>query len=234
MTLPILLVPGLACTPEVWAGQLTALWSRGPVTVANHTVGTSIGDIARHILEAAPPRFALAGISMGGYIAFEIWRQAPERVRGLGLVDTSARADSAEATERRRAAMGLARDGKYAQVVAAGFPLIVHPDHVEVPALKALHTRMSLGVGAETYLRQQEAIIARADSRADLPNIQVPSVVIVGDRDALTPPELSEEMARGLPDAQLAVIGRAGHMALAEQPEAVNAVLLSWLDRLGG
>ena len=119
-------------------------------------------------------------------------------------------------------------------MVAAGFPLIVHPDHVEDPSLKALHTRMSLGVGAETYLRQQEAIIARADSRPDLPNIRVPSVVIVGDRDALTPPELSEEMARGLPDAQLAVIGRAGHMALAEQPDAVNAVLLSWLDRLGG
>lgn len=233
MTLPILLVPGLICTAEVWGAVLPALWSRGPVTIANHTVGASMTEIARSILDAAPPRFALGGVSMGGYIAFEIWRLAPERVRGLALADTSARADTPDVTQRRRDGMALARQGKFSQVVAAPFPVLVHPDHVADPGLFATHTRMGLAIGAQTYLQQQEAIIARPDSRPDLPRITVPTVVLVGDSDALTPPELSQEMAAGIPDATLVTIPRAGHMALIEQPEAVAAALLGWLDRIG-
>ncbi|WP_421759844.1 alpha/beta fold hydrolase [Devosia sp.] len=232
MTLPILLIPGLNCTSEVWASQTPALWSRGPVTIANHTIGSSISEIAANILAAAPPSFALGGISMGGYIAFEVWRQAPQRVRGLALVDTSARPDTPEATERRRAAMALAGQGKFAQVIAAAFPLAVHPDNVENAAMKALHTRMGLAIGLETYLRQQQAIIGRPDSRPDFGAIEVPTIVLVGDKDAITPPEVAQEMADGIRGAALTTIPNAGHMALVEQPEAVNAALLSWLDGL--
>lgn len=233
MTLPILLVPGLSCTPEIWAQQIVPLWSRGPVSVANHTRGTSIAEIAAAILADAPPRFALAGISMGGYIAFEIWRQASQRVLGLAFVDTSARPDSTEATERRRAAMALARAGKQPQVIANAFGFAVHPDHQDDARLRALHTRMALSVGVETYLRQQEAIIARPDSRPDLAGIAVPTAVIVGERDLLTPPELSQEIAAGIPGAHLSVIAGAGHMSLVEQPDATSAALLAWLDRAG-
>ena len=232
MTLPILLVPGLTCTAEIWSHQVTPLWSRGPVTVAHHTEDTSIAAIARSILAGAPPRFALGGISMGGYIAFEIWRRAPERVLGLAFVDTSSRADAPETTERRRAAMALAREGKYAQVVANAFPFAVHPDHQNNATLRALHTRMSLSVGVDVYLRQQEAIIGRRDSRPDLTTIAVPTTVIVGERDLLTPPDLAKEIAGGIPGATLVSIPGAGHMAVAERPDAVNAALLAWLDRV--
>jgi pimeloyl-ACP methyl ester carboxylesterase len=232
MTLPILLIPGLNCTSEVWAAQTPALWSRGPVTIANHTIGANVREIAANILAVAPPNFALGGISMGGYIAFEVWRQAPQRVRGLALVDTSARPDTPDSTERRRAAMALAGQGKFAQVIATTFPLAVHPDNADNTVLKALHTRMGLAIGVETYLRQQEAIIGRPDSRPDFSAINVPTLVVVGDKDAITPPEVASEMADGIGGARLITIPNAGHMALAEQPEAVNAALLGWLDSL--
>lgn len=232
MALPILLVPGLTCTAEIWSNQIVPLWSRGPVTVAHHTEGESIAEIARAILHAAPPRFALGGISMGGYIAFEIWRQAPERVMGLAFVDTSSRADAPETTERRRVAMALARDGKYGQVVANAFVFAVHPNHQNDAVLKGLHTRMALSVGVKVYLRQQEAIIRRADSRPDLAGINVPTTVIVGERDLLTPPDLAKEIADGIPGASLVSIADSGHIAVVERPEAVNAALLAWLDRV--
>ena len=230
--LPILLLPGLGCTAEIWSAQLPQLWGRGPVTIADHTGGDSIAAIAAAILATAPPRFALAGISMGGYLAFEIWRQARARVLGLALVDTSARPDTPEATERRRAAIALAEAGRFELALSQSFPTAVHPDHVQDAALKALHLRMNRATGVPAWRRQQQAIIGRVDSRPDLPGIDVPSLVLVGDADALTPPELSHEMAAALPDGQLVTIPQAGHLALAEQPETTTAALLAWLHRV--
>ena len=232
MTIPTLLVPGLGCTAEIWSGQLNGLWSRGPVAIANHLGGDSVAKMAGNILAAAPPHFALAGISMGGYIAFEIWRQAPERVRGLALVDTQARPDSPEATAKRRDAVALAQSGKFRQVLLNAFPLAVHPDHVESEPLRDLHLRMSLANGVETYADHQQAIISRPDSRPDLATIPVPTTILVGEGDRLTPPELSREMAEAIPSATLELIAQAGHLTLAEQPEATTLALLRWLDRL--
>src|ERR1700741_207866 len=112
-TMPILLVPGLVSSPRIFAPVVPAMWRFGPVTVANHKRDDSIGAIARRILAEAPPRFALAGHSMGGYIAFEIMRQGPQRVAKLALINTQARPDSPEATERRRGMMLRAKAGEY-------------------------------------------------------------------------------------------------------------------------
>lgn len=233
MTIPTVLVPGLGCTSEIWSGQVAGLWSRGPVAIANHLVGDTVAEMAASILAAAPERFALAGISMGGYIALELWRQAPERVRGLALVDTQARPDSPEATAKRRDAVALAEAGKFRQVLLNAFPLAVHPEHVDSEPLRALHLRMSLANGVEAYGRHQQAIITRPDSRPDLTTITVPTTIIVGEGDRLTPPELAREMAEAIPGASLELIAAAGHLALAEQPGATTAALLRWLDRLG-
>lgn len=233
MTIPTLLIPGLGCTSEIWSGQLAALWTRGPVTIADHTRGTSIGSIAAGILETAPPSFALAGISMGGYISFEILRRAPGRVRGLALVDTQASPDTPEATAKRRDAIALVEAGKFGQVLTNAFPLAVHPDHVEDAALKDLHRRMSLANGDDVYVAHQQAIIGRPDSRPDLARIAVPTTVVVGIEDRLTPPALSRAMAAAIPHATLEIIEDAGHLALAEQPDASANALLRWLDRIG-
>src|SRR6201989_3610612 len=126
-SMPILLVPGLVSSPRIFSPVVPALWRFGPVTVANHIRDDNMGAIARRILAEAPPRFALAGHSMGGYIAFEIMRQAPERVARLALINTQARADTAEATERRRGMMARAKSGGLHEVIDELFPGFVHP-----------------------------------------------------------------------------------------------------------
>ena len=226
--LPFLLIPGLNSTPDVFRHLVPALWPLGPVTVANHTEGDGIGGIAAGILRDAPPRFALLGFSMGGYLAFEILRRAPERVTKLCLLDTTARPDSPEATAKRRDRIGIARNGGFAKTLDGAFDDAVHPDHRGRADLRALSKGMSLAVGAQTYMRHQEAIIARPDSRPALAKIAVPTAIIVGDSDKITPPEAAYEMADAVPGATLTVIERAGHMALLEQPEAVTGAVVAW------
>lgn len=226
---PILLVPGLVCTAEVFAPQAAALWPYGAVTIASTLEGGSIHDIAAAILADAPPRFALAGISMGGYISFEILRQAPERVLKLALLDTSARPDAPEQTAARRAAMERARNGEFAALLEEFTTSFMHPSHRADAALLDINVRMGLTVGIDGFIRQTEAIIGRIDSRPSLPAIAVPTLVLVGDADPLTPIELSREIVAGIPQARLAVIDECGHGSTLEQPEAVNRHLVDWI-----
>src|ERR1700751_1544060 len=163
--LPIVPSPGLTCSARLYADQIPALWRFGPVTVAAHTRDDSMTAIARGILAVAPPRFALAGLSMGGYIAFEIMRQAPERVAKLALLDTGARADMPEMTERRHALMTMAKDGRYGEIPDLAFPLYVHRARRGDEGLKRVVRAMAEETGLEGFLRQQQAIISRPDSR---------------------------------------------------------------------
>ena len=229
--LPIVLVPGLICTAEAFAPQILALWPFGPVTIASTLEGDSMAAIAANILATAPPRFALGGISMGGYLCFEILRQAPERVMKLALMDTTARPDAPEQTANRRARVARARNGDYEAMLDELFPALVHPSRQADTALADLHRRGGLVVGVEGFARQQEAIIARPDSRPTLGAIRQPTLVIVGDSDLLTPPELAREMATAITGAQLVVIPSCGHMSTCEQPDTVNAALIAWLQR---
>ncbi|MEO8883068.1 MAG: alpha/beta hydrolase [Devosia sp.] len=228
--LPILLVPGLVCTAEVFAPQIPVLWSFGPVTIANTLEGDSMAAIAANILATAPPHFALGGISMGGYLCFEILRQAPERVVKLALLDTSARPDLPEQSERRRGLVVRARAGEYETMLNELFPGLVHPDHKDDAALQALNIRMSFAIGVEGFARQQEAIINRPDSRPRLSWITQKTLVLVGDADMLTPPELAREMAAGIPTSRLVVVPDSGHMSTWEQADRVNAALVEWLQ----
>ncbi len=223
-----LLVPGLNCDARVYAGVAATLWPFGPVTIANHCAGDSMAAIATAILASAPPRFALAGFSMGGYIAFEILRQAPERVLKLCLLDTAAAPDSPEATENRQRRIALARGGKFGAVVEQSFPASVHPHNANNPDLYSIHRAMAEANGPDVYVRQQEAIIRRPDSRPDLAGIAVQTLVLVGEGDQITPPAAAEEMHDAIAGSRLATIPRAGHLALLEQPEPVHAALREW------
>lgn len=228
-TLPVLLIPGLLCTDELFAPQRAALSPHRPVLVADHRGAASDDVIAAQILATAPRRFALAGLSMGGYLALSIVRQAPDRVERLALLDTSARPDPAAATERRSALMQLARSGHFHEVADIHFPSFVHKDRSGDAMLKAIVRRMAADTGAEAYIRQQTAIAARPDRREMLPSIRCPTLVLVGDADELTPPDLSKELAAAIPDARLAVIAACGHLSTLEQPTAVSAELSHWL-----
>jgi pimeloyl-ACP methyl ester carboxylesterase len=229
-SLPILLIPGLDCSARLYAVQIPALWRFGPVMVAAHTRDDTVSAIAQRILADAPPRFALAGLSMGGYIAFEIIRQAPERVDRLALLNTNARDDSPEAQEKRRANIALAESGRFDEAIELVWPMLVHPDRHNDALLKQIHVAMCHDVGAEAYVRQQRAILARADSRPLLGSIRSPTLVLVGEQDELTPPFLSEEMAAGISGAKLVKVPHCGHLSTLEQPDAVNAALVEWMS----
>ena len=226
---PTVLIPGLTCSARLYADQIPALWRFGPVTVADHTRDDSMAAIARRILVAAPPRFALAGLSMGGYIAFEIMRQAPERVVKLALLDTGARAEAPEQTERRKVVIALAKSGRYDEVPEIAFPIYVHPNRHNDQALKQTVRMMAAETGVEAFLRQQQAIIGRPDSRPGLAGIKCPTLVLVGDGDEATPPELAREIAGAIVGARLAVIPECGHLSTLEQPERVTAALIDWM-----
>lgn len=226
---PIVLVPGLLCTDEVFAPQIPALWPHGPVMVASTLEGVTIAEMAASILAAAPPRFALAGISMGGYIAFEILRQAPERILKLALLSTSARPDTPEIMVQRRTLLAAARAGDFGALLDSTFRAILHPNHAGDPSLAAVNRRMGLAIGVDGLVRQTEAVIGRVDSRPDLAAIAVPTLVLVGDKDPLAPPDRSEEMAAAIPGARLVIVPDCGHGSTLEQPVAVNHALVEWI-----
>lgn len=225
----LLLLPGLLCDARLWRDPLALLGESVSAQVADLTLDDTLQAMARRTLAAAPPRFALAGLSMGGYVALEILRQAPERVTRLALFDTSARPDSPEAARRRRALMALSRTGQFRGVTPRLLPSLLHPEAVEGPLGHEVRA-MADRVGHEAFLRQQLAILHRPDSRPMLSGITVPTLVAVGEQDILTPPELSEEMAAAIPGARLARIPRSGHLPTMEQPQHSAALMREWLD----
>jgi len=227
--MPVVLVPGLLCTAEVFAPQIPALWPYGPVTVASTLEGATIAELASRILAAAPPRFALAGLSMGGYICLEITRLAPQRVARLALLDTSARPDTTEQAKDRRALVDKVRSGDAEAILVGALTSILHPAHQHDAALRAINRRMARTIGVEGFARQTEAIISRVDSRPGLAAISAPTLVLVGDQDPLTPPALAEELAGAIAGSRLVVVPECGHGSTLEQPGAVNQALVEWL-----
>jgi pimeloyl-ACP methyl ester carboxylesterase len=228
--IPIVLIPGLSCSARLYAEQIPHLWRLGPVTIADHTRDDSMSAMARRILASAPPRFALIGLSMGGYISFEILRQSPARVAQLALLDTSPLPDSPEQSAARRAQIALARSGRLDDVFDASFPRLVHPDHRADRRLRELLHRMACEVGIDGFVNQQTANMARADSRPGLGAIRCPALVLVGDRDELTPPGRAAEMAEAIPGARLIEVPGSGHCSPLEQPEFVTRALLEFLQ----
>lgn len=230
MSDPVLLfLPGLLCDGRLWRDQVAALTGVA-CHVADLTHDESIGAMATRALRAVPgdAPLAVCGLSMGGYVAFEIMRQAPARVARLALFDTSARPDTPEQTRRRRALLALSESGMFRGVTPRLLPQLLAPTNLQGP-LGAEVMAMAERVGRPAFHRQQRAIMHRADSRPDLGTIAVPTLVAVGEEDALTPPHLAEEMASGIPGARLARIQGAGHLPSMETPAAVTELLRDWL-----
>jgi pimeloyl-ACP methyl ester carboxylesterase len=228
--LPIVLVPGLLCSARLYTPQIEALWPFGSISVADHLRDDSMVAIAERILANAPPRFALAGLSMGGYIAFAMLRLAPERIARVALLDTSARPDTAEQTAGREQFIAMAHAGKLDDVVAMLAPRFIHRNRASDEALKRTIRAMAADTGADAFIRQQKAIMSRADSRPMLASIHCPTLVIVGDADELTPPELAKEICAGISGARIVIVPDSGHLCTIERPDAVNAALAEWLS----
>ncbi|WP_445503981.1 alpha/beta fold hydrolase [Microvirga sp. G4-2] len=226
----LVLIPGLACNARLFEAQISALSGTRNIVVANHAQDDSVPAIAARLLKDAPEQFSLAGLSMGGYVAMEVMRQAPERVQRLALLDTTARPDTPEATQERERLIALAQSGRYEDIITNWWPRLVHPDRRDDTALQDVMADMMRQVGAEAYIRQQHAIMARVDSRPLLPGIEIPTLILVGEGDAVTPPDTAREMAEMIEWASLVVIPEAGHLSTLEQPEHVTHALRLWLE----
>ncbi len=226
----VVFVPGLLCTADLFAAQRTALGDAHAISIGEHHHDDTLSAVAARILENAPDRFIYAGLSMGGYIGFEMMRQAPGRFEAFILLNTSARADTAEQTERRKALIEIARTEGMDALSETLLPAFLGETNLGREDLRTTVRKMARDTGAEAYLTQQAAIMSRADSREMLRGIDVPTLVIVGAHDTLTPPELSREIAQGIPGAELVVIDDCGHLSTIEQPEAVNDAIRSFLD----
>lgn len=229
MKTPLVLIPGLLCDAALWRHQVESLAPIAEPIVADVTRDESMAAMACSVLNAAPKRFALAGLSMGGYVAQEILRQAAGRVLRLALLDTSARADTAEQSARRRGLIELAQKGDFKGVTSRLLPLLLHPDRLADEELTAAVTAMAERVGKDAFLRQQRAIMGRSDGRPSLAAIACPTLVLCGRQDALTPVPLHEEIAARIPGAQLEIIENCGHLSTLERSREVTAALQRWL-----
>jgi pimeloyl-ACP methyl ester carboxylesterase len=224
-----LLLPGLLNDASVFTEQVAALSTVATVEVGDLSIAETIPDMAASVLKLASAKhFVLLGLSLGGYVAFEIIRQAPERVAGLVLMDTTARPDTPEASAKREALIEQAATDLDA-VTEQLLPLLSHPDLMNLPTVRGVIQSMASGLGKAVFARQQRAIMGRPDSRPTLKGIACPTLVICGHDDQITPPELAKEIADGIKHAKLELIAECGHLATLDQPERVCDLLLGWI-----
>ena len=229
MPAPLVLVPGLLCTEALFARQIAALRDVTSITVADHTRHDSMAGIARDILAAAPPRFALAGLSMGVIIAHEILRQAPGRVERLALLDGRAELDNADTQASRRSYLEMARSGRFMEITRDHIlPKLIHPARLKDAALVQTIFDMAEATGPAAFLRQETALLDRDDYTALLPEIRCPTLVVVGEADAITPVPMVQRMAQGIPGAWFEVIADSGHLTTLERPAETTALLKAW------
>jgi len=228
---PVAFLAGPLTTNALWSPVIQRLDGQIEPWIADLTADDSVATMATRVLADAPwPRFALVGHSMGGYVALEIMRRAPERIERLALLDTQARPDTLEAIDRRRALIELARAGRFQDVAERLIPVVFDSVEVVEPTLVALHRDMARAVGAEAFLRQQRAIMDRVDSRPNLSGIRCPTLVLCGAHDLLTPVDRHEEMVAAIPGAKLVAVPSAGHFSPLERPYEVAFALANWLD----
>lgn len=225
----VVLVAGLLCDETVWAVQRAALERDRAVFVPSLWGLDSIPGMARAVLDAAPPRFALAGHSLGARVALEVVRQAPERVERLALLDTGVHPVRPGEAEKRQELIDLARGEGMAALAARWLPPMVHPERVRDPALMEPLTAMVCRATPEIFERQVRALLARPDAAAVLPGIRCPTLVACGRQDAWSPLSQHEPIAAAIRGARLAVIEDSGHMSTVEAPGAVTGLLLDWV-----
>jgi len=224
----LLLIPGLVCDAAVWGHQLAHLSEVAEVRVPPVTEGESMVEMARIVLDSAPPTFALAGFSMGGYIVLEMLRQAPERITRLALLDTSARADTPQKAEWRRTAIAACERGEFASIIEGMMPVLLHPDRQTGP-LPSFVRAMAERVGVTAFTRRHRAIGMRQDSRDLLRAARQPVRAICGREDGMSTIAEHEEIAALAPNGRFSLIEHCGHMTILEQPQAATALLRDWL-----
>jgi pimeloyl-ACP methyl ester carboxylesterase len=230
MSLPIILITGQLLTDAVWQ-SLRDAWGNREVIVADNQSDDTIEGVAQRLLDNAPPKFVLVGHAMGGFVAFEIMRRAPERVAKLALISTLASADGPAQTARRQGYIDLVESGNFDQVVEERIPILFPEEKRSDARLVGIARQMAADTGADTFLAQQRAIMARIDSRPRLGEIAVPTLLIWGEKDGITSRAHHDEILDAIPGARLEVVAGAGHLPTVEAPEVVVPLLTEFVDQ---
>ena len=226
-------MPGLASNAVMWQHQLAALPAHLNATVTDvHFRYGTVPAMAQALLTEHHGELILCGASMGGILAMEVVRQAPERIKGLALLGTNARPETPEMHTLRENAITWFEQGRAKELLLANTLLAFHPSRARDTALTQTYLDFVLAAGTDQLIRQNRAIMARPDARLHLPRVACPTLVLCGDSDQLTPPECSREIAGLIAGAELHFIAQCGHTLTMERPEQVNALMLGWLDRL--
>ena len=229
-TQTLVLVPGLGSDAAVWRRTITALGDDVHCLVGDTLSDDTLVGMAHRILDQAPQSFALAGVSMGGMVALEIMRSAPERVTRLALVDTSARLDTwGRKMFRHLINIVVGTSGDFKRLAERSLASLVHPSTSE--DVRDELVAMSVRVGSGAYIRQNRAVIGRDDLRKVLRGVSVPTAVIVGHEDRMTPVALSQEIQALTPGSTLHIIPNCGHLPTIEKPEIMAAFLKELLER---
>lgn len=226
----LVLLPGLACDARIWRSQVDALSRWRPVVSDAHCRFDTIEQMAAGVLREHAGLLALCGTSMGGMVAMEAVRQAPQRIARLALLGTNARPESDEMRKVRMAAIALFQKGRLRDVIEPNIDLAFHPDQASDPRLREEYLSMVLDAGADALVRQNRAVMQRPDARPHLAMLRMPVLVLCGEADQLTPPDCSREIVDLMPAARMHLIARSGHMLTMEQPQAVNDLLRSFLS----
>jgi pimeloyl-ACP methyl ester carboxylesterase len=219
------LVPSQLCTALAWQYQVPMLEELGSVTVAVQRDHDTVGAMAQSVLDAAADRFTLMTHGMGGFVAFEIMRRAPQRVERMVLISALAPADTPKQTARREGYLRLVEQGKFDGIIEERIPMLVHPDRVNDATLVAILRRMAADTGAASFLNQQRAIMARPDSVPTLAAIPCPTLLLFGRQDGITTIEHQQQMLAGIKGARLEILEDCGHMAMLEKPAETNALV---------
>ena len=227
----LLMLPGLLLDRRLFEAQTSALQSEISIVIPELWHARDIGAAATAVLDQAPERFALLGLSMGGYVAFEIMRRAPERVTRLALLDTQAGADDEAARATREQRVQKAKAGRFDDVLDELHPTWVHSSRHDDRVLRRTLREMATTVGIEGFAAEMQTILRRPDSRPDLPRVTCPTLVLCGREDQPTPLQAHLEMAEEIPDATLVVLPNCGHLAPLEKPAEVTEQLRIWLAR---
>lgn len=227
---PLLLVPGTLCDEELWKPQSRSLADCTVPQVVDLSRDETIASMAAAALEAAPPRFLLAGLSMGAIVAFEIMRRSPARVLGLALLNTSPSVPDAGQIQAWREEIELTERGFFTALIEERWiPMLLAASGSRARSVQDTVRRMALRVGPAGYVRQLRAQIGRRESWSSLVHIACPTIVLGGDQDTICPPSLQAAMAAAVPNARLVLVEDCGHLSTLEQPEHVTVLLRTWV-----
>lgn len=227
--MPLVLLPGMMCDARLFAPQINALSATRPIHAGTVTEADNVSELAAEVLLSAPPQFAIAGLSMGGIVAMEVVRQAPQRVKKIALLDTNPKAEHPAVAAARAPQIARVKAGDLAKVMRDE----MKPNYLAQGPRRAeildLCMAMAEGLGAEVFVNQSRALQSRPDQQDTLRDAEIPALILCGREDTLCPVHRHELMHELMPGSQLTIIEDAGHLPTLEQPQETTAALMRWL-----